>query len=136
LPEQPVVSVSSVSFDGRALVANVDYEHACGILLFGTTGGHPYPQGASVRNYDRGWGGPTSSLTVTYSHGFAVIPDAVRFATLSIASRLLEGIGPGVQRHSETIAGWAESTTFATGGVSGGLNDVDMANLRYLRRTW
>lgn len=136
LPEQPVVSVSSVSLDGTSLVSGTDYELACGILLFGITlplSGVLY-QGASSRVGGAHWGGPGAVVAVTYTHGFADVPMAVKNVTLSIASRLIEGAGPGVQRRHETIAGWSETVSY--GVESGSLSGAEMESIRYLRRTW
>jgi hypothetical protein len=134
LPEQPVVSVSSVKVDDQTL-APTDYTLACGTLFYGSAESTWGYQGASTRQ-PVNWGGPDSKITVVYAHGFQTVPDVVKLVTLSLAARMYDGIGPGVHRRSETIAGWSESTTYVTGAQQGALNDAEMQSLRYLRRTW
>jgi hypothetical protein len=138
LPERPVVSVSSVTFDGRSLVSGTDYDLAAGSLLFGTYRSGWFPQGAAGLYGASTWGGPETTVQVTYTHGFATVPTVVKSATLAIAGRLIGGgIGgtaSGGQVRSETIAGY--SVTYANAGATTALQDSEMSALRYLRRTW
>lgn len=135
LPERPVVSVSSVSLDGQALSAGSGYELVGGTLYVGAglalSGRGGLHQGATGA---RGgyWGGPDVTVTVTYTHGFAVVPDQVKSATLSIAARMV--VGGVSQVRQESIAGY--SVTYANAGATPGLTDPERASLQYLRRTW
>lgn len=72
LPELPVVSVSDVDVDGTAFTTDHYFvDRKVGSLR---------RRGGTTR-----WG---RVVTVTYTHGFAVIPDNVRLVTLRAASRL------------------------------------------------
>ena len=74
-------------------------------------------------------------MSVTYTHGFATIPEVVKSATLAIAARMVvAGATAGGQVRSETVAGY--SVTYANAGATAGLTEVEMASLRYLRRSW
>ncbi len=135
LPEQPVVSVASVSVDGSALNSSVDYVLTAGTLTFVGAGFASVRQGAA-RSSGSYWGGNDTVVAVTYTHGFSTIPLEVKSATLSIAARLVSGgsAAGGGQVRSETIAGY--SVTYANAGASASLTEVEMVSLRHLRRTW
>lgn len=76
LPERPVLSVSSVVLDGVALTSGTDWYLSGDCLVRGIGAG------AWVANWGpgwgQGWGRPDQTLTITYSHGYAAIPDAIR----------------------------------------------------------
>jgi hypothetical protein len=84
LPERPVVSVMSVEVDGVALA--VTAWRVADSRLIRKVGG---------------WTGPATAVEVTYTHGYATIPDDIRGVTLELASRMMsspsgvqqEGIG-------------------------------------------
>ncbi len=80
LPEQPVVSVSAVTLNSRALVSGVDYELAAGTLQFSSYGSlhgtWPGSQGSTGREAGF-WGGAEATVAVTYTHGFATVPEVV-----------------------------------------------------------
>jgi hypothetical protein len=132
LPERPVVSVSSVELDGQAWVVDSDYSVAAGALLVSGTlpsfNGYPGATGRSGAH----WGGPGVVVSVTYTHGFATVPGAVKAATLAIAGRMVNAGTGGVRQ--ESIAGY--SVTYANAGATTTLTDAEKASLRYLRRTW
>lgn len=74
------------------------------------------------------WGGPDSSVDVTWSYGFAATPDWVRSMTLRVAARTI--VNPaGLSQQS--MAGYAESygRTFDSGG-----SHLSPAEMRVLRQ--
>lgn len=71
LPEVPVTAVVSVAQDGQSALAATAYEwRRDGVL---------WPAGGAT------WG---REVVVTYSHGFAVIPDVIRGVVLALAGRM------------------------------------------------
>lgn len=78
LPQRPVISVSAVA--RRRGSETVDTEDVAPYSLLRD---HLYRYG--------GWGGPEAIVTVTYTHGFEVIPDDVRATVLSMAARAYAG---------------------------------------------
>lgn len=131
LPERPVVAVSAVSVDGTALTADTGYTMSPpGVLHVGPSGGSSGRQGATGLRGGT-WGGPAARVTVTYTHGFAAIPTAVKAATLAMAARVVASPS-GVR--SETVAGY--SVTYAAAGSSVQMDDTEMAALSWLRRSW
>jgi len=85
LPERPVVAVSSVAGDG--------------IRVGEWTWAGEYV----TRPY--GW---PNLVTITYSHGYAVIPDDVRAICLSVAGRVLAQNDPdGPQVAQETVGSYS-----------------------------
>lgn len=111
LPAGPVDSVSAVllddeAVDGWALVGDS--------LLRSTTGGVS-------------WGSPYSTLTVTYTHGYAIPPAEIVAAVLLVAARAFE-IPQGVR--SEQLG--AESVTYAP--TEGGLTQQERMLLRRFHR--
>lgn len=117
LPEKPVVSVASVLIDHIATDYFVD---ARGDLIFGLNSALSTLYGPDP---DIGhWGTPASIISVVYTHGFSVIPDEIRAATLMIASRLWERPGDaGAGLSAETIGQYAYrlGTATATRGLIG-----------------
>lgn len=78
LPELPIVELGDVEVDDTVLTLDTDYEaQDFGIL---------YRHG--------GWSGP---VTVTYSHGYATIPDDIRGVCVDIVKRAFENPA-GLQR--------------------------------------
>jgi hypothetical protein len=79
LTKRPVLSVTTVTERGTTLTANTGY-------AYDPTYGHLYRMSAA---YERGtWAAGTRSNVVTYVAGYAIIPPAVRQATLSILRHL------------------------------------------------
>lgn len=71
LPQRPVTAVASVKVDGTTLGGSTYEWTRLGVL----------------RRLDRTWGGPGVEVEVTYTHGYATIPDDARGVTLQAASR-------------------------------------------------
>lgn len=72
LPELPVVSVASVVEDGQTLVQGDDYKLG---------------QHGIVHRVGRNWAAGIQIVAVTYSHGYAVIPDDIVAVCTRAASR-------------------------------------------------
>lgn len=82
LPERPVTAVSAVSANGTPLTVNADYYwNDRGTLRRGAAFDTPLASTAS-------WGGPQATVTVTYTHGYATIPQAIKSVCLAIAARV------------------------------------------------
>lgn len=90
LPERPVTSVSSVAVDGEAQTVTTDY------LVVRNELRRP---NAEFQNWQpptsdffpfakTGWGGPSVIVEVTYTHGFATIPDDIKGICLAKAARM------------------------------------------------
>lgn len=73
LPELPVTEVSAVVENGTALVADDDYKLGRGGILYRLGGYYWYPG--------------VQTVTVTYSHGYATIPQDVKDICVRAASR-------------------------------------------------
>lgn len=112
LPQRPVVSVSALAVDGRTVT--VTERNLVRDILWRSCGGAG------------NWGGPHSKVEVTYTHGFATIPESVKGACLDAAIRLVSNPGDATQ---ESLEGY--SVTYAVGGV---LTADEKADLRWLRR--
>lgn len=111
LPERPVVSVGAVYLNG-VLVGTGDYEFNTRQLLrrgrlfgqsIGTIDDYAYRPGSAF-GHQAHWGGPSSTVQVTYTHGFDPIPYDLVVLCLQVAARTM--LNPaGVQ--SESIAGYS-----------------------------
>lgn len=121
LPERPVVSVSSVVIDGSPALSAVDYR------LVGDTLVRGWWDGVVVnRSEDSGsghWGGDRK-VTVTYTHGFATIPDEIKGVCLAMVARSIQIPDGAVQ---ETTG--SHSVTFKSSGAVG-LDADERATLR------
>lgn len=104
LPQRPVVAVTAVSVDGTALTAD-DWR------LWGSS---------LVRVGYGNWAGPDVAVAVTYSHGWAVIPDVIRAVTMQIAVRLMAN--PGLVQ-AESIGTY--SVTYGSEAGGGGALTID-----------
>lgn len=114
LPERPVTAV------GAVLTTD-----AYGVSTPRTLGVDYSVIGPEIRwAYWLNW--PTSSITVTYSHGYLSAPQAIRGVVLSAASRIVNN--PAGLR-SETVG----SVSWTNGGtgleMSGGLTDGELRTL-------
>lgn len=139
LPERPVVSVSLVKLNGITIESG-DYEWNERQLLrrgtlFGETIGTidrwAYRPGAAFGNPAH-WGGPASTVEVTYEHGFDTIPAELVTVCLQMAAR--STLNPaGVQ--AETISGYAvRYASTVTGGPSMTLTNDERKIVRAYRQ--
>lgn len=76
LPERPVESVSSVTLDGEALAEDESW----------------YRDGNELTR-PAGWGRASEALVITYTHGYTVIPDAIKAVVLEAVVRVW--VNPG-----------------------------------------
>lgn len=110
LPELPVTAVASVVEDGTTLVVGDDYRWTSAGILERVGG-----------NWDFGW----QKVVVTYSHGYATIPDDVRHVCARMAARryqagLRSSATAGVSGiQSQTIPDYAVSYAADTQGPAG-----------------
>lgn len=134
LPERPVVSVATVKIEDTTLVADADYVwDGRWTLLRGTSeaGVLVINDGPLISSHGD-WGGAGAQVTVTYTHGFATIPDDVKGVCLALAARSLAS-PDGV--NSESVGSYSVSYSRSGGAVS--LLDEERRLLdRYRRRVF
>lgn len=116
LPERPIISVASVVLNSVVLVEGTDWYRAGDFLV-----------------NRRGWGYASQPLVITYSHGYAVIPDAINAVCVEMVVRVW--VNPGNTMHeyfgSERIVFAMQATP--TGML---LNDAEKMVIHdVLRRT-
>ncbi|MFJ8583623.1 mobile element protein [Streptomyces sp. NPDC093595] len=99
LPAAPVVAVASVVLDGTTLVAGTDYE---------------WSQDGYLRRLSTPWPAALRCLTVTYTHGYAQIPDDIQEVVIDQA-RAIYAVQPGVQQ--KTVG--SQSVTFGAQAATG-----------------
>jgi hypothetical protein len=106
LPELPVTAVSAVSINGVALLA-ADY------VLATTTG-------ILRRLHTRAWGTTYESIvSITYSHGYATIPDAIKRECLRRAAGLFENPEGGSVLETAGPYSWRTTGQKEDGNESG-----------------
>jgi hypothetical protein len=128
LPERPVTEVSSVELAGVALTAETDY-YLDGDELVRM----PAPSGATFPHVPTsGWGLPDETLEIVYTHGYAVIPDALKVIVLEAVVRVW--VNPGAVM-SERFG--SEQSVYATQGTPNGLllTPAEQATVREMFRT-
>lgn len=82
LPERPVLDVASVTVDGQLTPATAyrwTSEGELGLL--------PWEWSVNTSGASGHWGGPHATVTVVYSHGYAVTPPAIKGVCLALAAR-------------------------------------------------
>ena len=85
LPERPVVSVSSITLGGSAVSSDsyyIDGDH----LVRGSGGDF-------LSDFSGGYGSAASPLVITYTHGYATIPDAIKAICIEAVVRVW--VNPG-----------------------------------------
>lgn len=102
LPERPVISVDTVAINGVAITPPGSFEWnnrqllRRSLALSELTGAGMWNQAPGARFNTAGhWGGPGSTVEVTYTHGYATIPDDLMLICKQIAARVVlnpEGI--------------------------------------------
>lgn len=98
LPSRPINDVTEVLIDGVLLDTDRYYLEGSELV------------------YGSGWGGPTASVAVTYSHGYATMPNVVSQIVLEMVVRVW--FNPASVQ-SENVAG--VQTTYNLQGVPAGL---------------
>lgn len=89
LPQWPVIAVSAVSINGNAVAAGT-WTFAGNILYRGSLPVFNGPDDWGGDLSATSWWGPLAAIAVTYTHGFATIPDDVRSVCLRAGARALE----------------------------------------------
>jgi hypothetical protein len=136
LPERPVTAAIVTAIDG---VAPIDGTYRLsGSKLF-RPGGWAGPWGLQSGNAPSGWGRawwwdiPTT-VEVTYSHGYPIIPDDIRMVCLQLAARMLQNPTGLAQESIGTYSVMYEARN-AVGTAAGGLTGAETVLLsRYRRR--
>lgn len=100
LPEPPVTEVTSVTV-GDTEVADASYEFSSDGGLRGPAVWTGFDEPSSIM-----WGGPSSEVVVTYSHGYDPIPEDIKAVCLSLAARLYDNPSGAA---SETIGSYSYS---------------------------
>lgn len=137
LPELPVTAVSSVVVDGDTLTSGTDYEWDNQRTLWRkptewrwSDWSWRYP---APSDWDSHWGGPSTAITVTYSHGFSTLPGEVVSICIQAAARGWSA--PGGESRL-TIGSWSVAYgPEAAGGVVA-LTREERRILNELRRRW
>jgi hypothetical protein len=117
LPKWPVVDVTVVTldvteltvatgytWDGQRTLYRGNYQNIDGVW-------RPWPQ-----NVDLYWGGPSTQVTVTYSHGYSTVPAAISGLCMTMALRQMRD--PTGTATSRTIGPYSESSSSGTGSMS------------------
>ena len=149
LPKRPVTAVTTVKVNDVALGAGEFEFNDRNLIRRASTFtgnfdslneaeyGGDYTDEAQGARHENGshWGGPASTITVTYTHGYATVPDDIRLMVLRAAARQLNN-PVGVRQ--EALG--AYSVTYPeVGAGSGGtvLNSTERSELRrrYSRRS-
>jgi hypothetical protein len=95
LPERPVVSVASVVLNGQALVAGTDFfvDHDEIVRMNWSS----IIQDSSFGMPWAGFGFPWWNLVVTYTHGYAVVPNLVKTVCMEMVTRVWTNPGAVIQ---------------------------------------
>lgn len=143
LPEVPVSDVTEVVvIDADQTETTVDtadyYLDNYGILRF-----VPFSSTATVWPWPSSWWWGRTRVRVTYTHGYATLPEGIRQACLQVAARLYQSatnVGGGVlTATAETIGGYQHSeqydaaTATTTDVSTGGLTADEMSLLSRYR---
>lgn len=136
LPQRPVTAVTTVKVNGLTLVAG-EYawndrqllRRAADSLAFDGVDHEDWaehgPQGASWRS-GRHWGGPASTVHVTYAWGHATVPGFLKSLSLRVAARSIGNAG-AVSSEQLGIYSVQYRNTAANGTH---LTDAEIAHLR------
>jgi hypothetical protein len=144
LPQRPVTNVSSVLINGASPVYQVwrtvddtlfmgtgAYQPDFGVLLWGgnalwgPAGSNTGPQATGAT-----WQGPSSQITVTYTHGFAEIPgDIVNVVAGMVALAIASPVGVNMEK----IGGYQVAYSRSEGGAMQ-IQPADKEILNYYRK--
>lgn len=117
LPERPVTSVGAVAIGDTALTVDSDFvwDGRTSLLRGTAVSGVLVVNDGPLISGRGDWGGDGARVSVTYTHGFATIPDDVKGVCLALAARSLQS-PDGV--NSETVGSYSVSYTRTGGAVS------------------
>lgn len=114
LPERPVVDVTAVRIRNGSvfasefpLQANVDYRWDRMGLLRRVS----YITGRLLSPVSGYWGGDMAVVDVTYSHGYAVVPDRIRALCVGVAARVVTN-PKGVVRQTDARGPFSTTVQF------------------------
>jgi hypothetical protein len=111
LPGHPVTDIDSITVNGVALTYVADaYEYV-------------WSESGAVRlTGANSWGRVAQSIEVTYTHGYATVPDDVKAVCLQMATR---GWHNPAGLRSESLGGYSYSSAIPATGIPVGLNLTD-----------
>jgi hypothetical protein len=112
LPQIPVIAVGSVAVNGTTRAVGTDFTVTRDGRL--TALGYPWPVGAQV--------------TVTYSHGYDLVPEDLARLCAALADKILAGT-IGVRSMQESIGTKQSSVTYAATGSNSVFDDSEQAIL-------
>lgn len=115
LPNYPVSAVASVEVDEEALVEGEEFE---------------WSHTGELRRLNGVWPTSLRSITVTYSHGYETIPQAIVGVVTAVAGRLLNSSSIGIRQ--ESIGGY--SVTYADNSGGATLQPVEIIVLDNFRK--
>ena len=127
LPQIPIVAVTQVTFtDRNAVVTDVTadiklYDAAAGIIF------HPTPHWGCDDCFP--WG--VQNVTVTYTHGYATIPDDLKNVTILAAKHLVQQGLTATNLQSQTVGPFTD--VYQTSSVTAGDLEPFMGVIEYYR---
>lgn len=131
LPQRPVVSVASVVLYGITLVQG-DQFYVDGDEI-ARMNWNSVVQDSSFGRPWSGWGFPWWNVVVTYTHGFATIPELVKAICMEMAVRVWVNPGSVAREHVGNVATVYENMRFAPSGIL--MTDAEEDELtEFLRR--
>lgn len=102
LPERPIVAVTNVTVNGLTVTPGI--------------GSMNYSRHADYLSRPYGWGIPEQSVVVTYTHGYAEIPDAIKAVCLEAVVRAWVNPGNVLREvHGSEMTMYAAGTVTPTG---------------------
>jgi hypothetical protein len=126
LPERPVLAVSAIGLNGLPLtLANYRWDRQ-GRLFWGTAA--LFNDDPPLSTY---WGGDRSTVTVTYDHGYEVIPDEIAGVTVQVAARIFANPMGKLEQRTDGY----QSTLPGVFPLELSRAEKDILN-PYRRRTW
>lgn len=130
LPRRPIVSITSAEINGVVLAATGYEWNERSILRRWRFALGALEESEPPTPHDGAhWGGPGSTVTVVYSHGYSAetVPDEVKSLSLRVASRTIQNAGGVTQ---ETLGPYSVSygNVLAAGGTH--LTDKEVRTLR------
>lgn len=119
LPQVPVVDVTAVDIDGTVLTEDAEWVWDSKRTLY--RGRRPNQTSIGIQepwplNPYLYWGGDSAQVTVTYSHGFATVPEAIVGVCLALAQRQIAD--PGGNATSETTGPFSITRSDAVGAMT------------------
>jgi hypothetical protein len=130
LPERPVVSVASVVLNGVALNAPDNFYVDRDELV--RVNWNSVIQDSSFGLPWAGWGFPWWNLVVTYTHGFAVIPQTVKNVCMEMVVRVWTNPGSVAREMVGNVSVVYDNMRFSPAGML--MTDLEKADINKLLR--